>query len=400
MKRITVLLFLLTAFLPWMNAQKKEIAQAEAYIKSGKNIDKAEQLMRKLLNDSANKHNDKIYLTLFDAVRMQYDQGNEKLYLRQKYDTANLFVFARKMFQVLESLDTLDAKPDKKGRVKLKYRHKHSEFLMNYRANLFNGGVFFMRKLRHADAFGYFDSYIDCARQPLFSEQKLDSADARLPLAAYWAVVNAYQTGDYDKTLKHSNLALKDSAHLSSALQYVADTYRMMGNKCLYVETLKRGFSHEPEFPYFFPRLMEYYTEANHPDSALAVVDKVLELNADNLVYLYAKSNVLLNMGKYAESIDICDTLIARNDSLADAYLNAGLSYVNLAVEMDKVSRSKTKRAQVIALYKKARPYMERYRALRPDEEQKWAPVLYNIYLNLNMGKQFDEMDRILKKAK
>ena len=40
---------------------------------------------------------------------------------------------------------------------------------------------------------------------------------------------------------------------------------------------------------------------------------------------------------------------------------------------------------------------MERYRELRPDEKEKWAAALYNIYLNLNMGKEFLEIDRLLR---
>ena len=45
----------------------------------------------RLLKDSANKENKRIYLTLFEAIRQQYDQGNMKLYLKQKYDTAAFF---------------------------------------------------------------------------------------------------------------------------------------------------------------------------------------------------------------------------------------------------------------------------------------------------------------------
>lgn len=41
---------------------------------------------------------------------------------------------------------------------------------------------------------------------------------------------------------------------------------------------------------------------------------------------------------------------------------------------------------------------MEAYRKLAPDEKQKWAPALYRIYLNLNMGKQFEEIDKIMRK--
>ena len=40
---------------------------------------------------------------------------------------------------------------------------------------------------------------------------------------------------------------------------------------------------------------------------------------------------------------------------------------------------------------------MERYRQLAPDQQRKWGPVLYRIYLNLNMGRQFDEIDQLLK---
>ena len=33
----------------------------------------------------------------------------------------------------------------------------------------------------------------------------------------------------------------------------------------------------------------------------------------------------------------------------------------------------------------------------KPEEEEAWAPLLYQIYLNLNKGDEFDEMDAIMK---
>ena len=81
---------------------------------------------------------------------------------------------------------------------------------------------------------------------------------------------------------------------------------------------------------------------------------------------------------------------------MPEVYLNMGLSYVNLAVETERVSKSRNKRVQITSFYKSALPYMERYRKMMPAQKDKWAPVLYNIYLNLNMGKQFDEMDKLL----
>ena len=43
-------------------------------------------------------------------------------------------------------------------------------------------------------------------------------------------------------------------------------------------------------------------------------------------------------------------------------------------------------------------PCMEKVRELQPDMVDRWASPLYRIYLNLNKGKEFDEMDKILKK--
>jgi hypothetical protein len=37
---------------------------------------------------------------------------------------------------------------------------------------------------------------------------------------------------------------------------------------------------------------------------------------------------------------------------------------------------------------------MERYRQLRPDDAKRWKPILYDAYLNLNMGKEFSEINQ------
>ena len=82
MKRLLLFIFILTLSYASM-AQKKEISQAKEYVKKGTNLDTAEKLMTTLLKDSANRKNEKIWNVLFDAVSKQYDQGNEKLYLKQ-----------------------------------------------------------------------------------------------------------------------------------------------------------------------------------------------------------------------------------------------------------------------------------------------------------------------------
>ena len=88
---------------------KKQLEQVKASLKSGSNLQGVESSLNKLLQDSLNQKDERLYLALYDVLKKQYQQGNEKLFLKQKYDTASLFVTARKMFLLLDRFDSIDA---------------------------------------------------------------------------------------------------------------------------------------------------------------------------------------------------------------------------------------------------------------------------------------------------
>lgn len=395
-RRYALVLSFLIILIPCLKAQKKEIQQAETIIKSGKNLEKAEQQMRNLLSDSVNRRNLKIWSTMTNAVRVQYLQGNERLYLHQKQDTAALFKLALKMFNDYQMMDSVDALPDKKGRVKIKYRNSHAAFLNAYRPNLYNGGVFFLRKQNYPEAFTMLDAFLDCMHQPLFENQHYEN-DPLNSTAAFWTVLCGYQLDSPSMALKYKDLAVQDTARLENCLQYLAEVYKKQCDKQRYEQTLLDGFERYPNSSYFFPRLIDHYNSTDQRERAMAVVDEALAANDSSELFLFAKSNILLNRGDYDSCIALCDTLIARNDTLADAYYNAGVAYVNKAFLIEKGKVGAKQRKQMRQLYQKALPYMERYRALAPQEKDKWAAALYNIYLKLNMGKEFEEIDRILR---
>ncbi|MBQ8158292.1 MAG: hypothetical protein IJ081_04650 [Prevotella sp.] len=393
-QHVALLLFILmiTPCLTW--AQKKELNQARSYVKSGKDYDKAEKLMTDLLQKPENKTNEKIYVVWLDAVRGQYAQANERLYLKQKQDTTAFFQLAHRMFSVAESLDSLDMRPDNKGRVTLDYRKKNAEMLLGYRPNLFNAGVFHMKKGEYQQAFDYFEFYMDCARQPLFTAANLSETDKRMPEAAYWATFCGYKMENPVLTLRHRKLAMRDTTKTSFVYQYVAESRRWLNDQELYLKTLEIGFRHDPTFSYFFPRLMDAYSAKGLYDKALALTDSAIAVCDTCEMYLFVKSTMLFRLQRYGECIKVSDQVLAINPDNAEAHFNAGTAYLNLALKLNERKDKK----QLRQLYQKARPYMERYRQLEPKEKQKWGPALYRIYLNLNMGRQFDEIDKLLKK--
>ena len=394
--RLTIILLILSTFLFPLSsafAQKRQMAEAENYLRSGKNFDKAEQLITKLLKDSVNQQNPRIYDLWLQAVEKQYLALNEQMYKHQSIDTTKLFSLTKQLFTIAERLDSIDMQPDKKGRVSLNYRKDNAQRLIGYRPNLFFGGANHLRHEEFKTAYDFFETYIDCAQQPLFTSHDLMNTDPRMGEAAYWATYCGYRLDDPVLTLRHHELARRDTTKLEYTLQYVAEAWDKLGDNARYVEILWEGFAFFPQSNYFFPRLMDTYTRKGNYELGLSVVDEALKTDSLNELYLFAKSTMLLNLGRYAECLDYSKRLIAVNDQMADAYYNAGTACLNIILKMDPRRHKK----QIRKMYQNAQPYMETYRQLAPEAKDKWGPALYRIYFNLNMGKQFDEIDKILK---
>lgn len=400
MRRImTVCCCLLTVLV--CEAQRKEISQARTYIKSGKDKDlsSAEKLMTDLLaKNSANRQNPRIYALWYDAVMLQYEAANEKLYLKQKYDTVQFFSIIRKLYQIAESLDSLDARPDKKGRVRPDFREDHARQLNLLRRNLYFGGTFQVRKGQYADAYSFFQTYIDADRQPLFTGYDYLKRDSLMVQAAYWATFCGYKLQQPDAVLRFHDLALRDSSKREFTLQYVSEAYRQQQNDSALVAVLRRGYDEFPEHPYFFPRLADFYSSRGEYDSVLKLTAQGLQVNPQNQLFLLAQSVAQLNAGYYDDCLKTSERLIAVNDTMPEAYFNIATVHLNRALTVESENEPRKNRARLVELYRDARPYMEAYRKLAPDDKKRWAPALYRIYLNLNMGKQFDEIDRVLRK--
>ena len=381
-----------------VTAQKKELSQARTYIKSGKDFDKAEKLMTDLLKNPEHRNNERIYDTWYESVMLQYQAANEKLYLKQKYDTAAFYNLIKRLYGIAESLDSIDARPDEKGRVKLSYRKSNARDMDMLRRNLYFGGTYNMRKNDYKTAFQFFDTYIDAARQPLFTGYNYEQQDTMMATAAYWAVVCGQHVGDPQMTLQYSQLALKDEGKAQFTLQYMCEAYRLQKDEANYVATLREGFNRFPDYPYFFPRLADDYNARGKSDSVLVIADQALQQYPDKSIFLLAKSLALLTLSRYDECIQVSEQLIKVDATLPEPHFNIATAYLNQALELEKKNEPRLYRSKLTELYTKARPYMEEYRKLVPSDQSRWAPALYRVYLNLNMGKQFDEIDRLMRK--
>lgn len=380
-----------------MKLVRKSIDQAKTYIKSGKDYDKAEKLMTDLLKDTVNRTNVRIYDVWFQSVCGQYDAANEKLYLKQKYDTAAFYNLTRRIQQVAFALDSLDVRPDHKGRVRPEYRKDNAALLHALRLNIYYGGTWHVKRGDYRQAYLFFDDYLEAVRQPLFEGYDYQQKDSLLPTAAYWATLCGFKLQDAGRTLKHSQLALTDKGKRQFTLQYICEAYLLQHNDSAYEVTLLQGFDEFVEYPYFFPRLADRYNAQRRYADVLELSERGLKVSPANTLFLLAKSVALLNLERYDECVESSQALVRQNDQLPEPYFNIATCYLNEALVVEQQNEPRKNRQRLQTLYQQARPYMEKYRELSPNDKGRWAPALYRIYLNLNLGKQFDEIDRLMR---
>lgn len=383
-----------------ISAQKRELSEAKTLLKQNKSLDKAESLMHTVLSDPEQKNKIDNYVLLADIAKKQYENTNEKLYLKQLSDTTTLFSSLQKMFSAFVQLDSLDALPDSKGRAKLKYRRKNAEYLNLLRPNLFRGCQFYYYNKKYNDAFSCIDIYLQSFNQPLFQQFNYLSTDTLRTEAAYLAVLSACQMKDYAGIEKYEQAALENQPTQAALLSLLYDIYKEKGDTAKAVAYLKQGFEQHSDYPFFFPRLFDYYSQRGETSEVEDIVMKAISRQPENIAYQLALNILQLNQEKYDECIALGDSLLEINDQLAEAYYNVGSAYFNKAwqyYEQNKGNRSRRKKTNEI--YAKALPYIEQYRSMRPKFQRRWAPMLYTMYLELNKGKEFEEIERIMSSA-
>ena len=381
------------------------IRQAKEALKKKQNL---EQTAKNLLAEAANEstsHADRVecYVLAAECSQRLYEAQNLKLYLKQKYDTAAFYSHILDMFVRLEKADSIERRPDEKGRVRLQNRKRSRDVLTTFRPNLLNGGKWFFRKNQMREAFPYLDTYAATAVHPIFSRDSLAKSDTLVAQAAYLAVIAANTSQNHDGVIRNVPMAFQARQKNHLVQEYLARAYFAKNDSTQWLASLYDGLRDYTFHGYFFSHLVDYYLEAQNTERALEITDSVISVADTIPLFWYGRSLVLLKQGRDRDAISACDSCLLYEPDNVDALYNKGIASLNLAVIYTEqactdLTNPQCRRDQEIirSLYNLAKLPMERVRALEPDKPQRWAAPLYRIYLHLNMGKEFEEIDRIL----
>lgn len=410
MKRILLLLVAFLSLTPGYAEDKAGesvkvkvlLKEAKSAIKNNKDQEKNETALLEALNreDVDDKQRAEFLYLCAELQRNMNDQQNLKLYLKEEYDTVKFFNTILKMDNYLLRCDSVE-----QGIGKFKWRSKAKNSILKYHANLLNGGKWLLKRGDVAEAYEHFDTYLRLPGEPMMASQTAVKEDTLLVKVAYWATISAYNARQYGNALKHIDRAIAgaDTSLRTSLTEYKAVCMQQTQDTIGYVRTLKEGTEKYGSHDFFYLNLMDYFLAADSADVAVKMSRYMLQTQGERALYWYGMCQAYQRLCDYDEMARCADNTLALDSTFVEAHYMKGVAYLNQATAFSKTMSSdlrsakfKRDRVRLNSLFQLARGPLETYRALRPEDKQRWGEPLYTIYLNLNLGKEFSEIEQEL----
>lgn len=402
MKRLfslLIALLLITSIIP-INAQKA-FRPVKNALKNKRPTD-ALKLIKALETDSTLTSNPRLYQYGVEINIAINDVFNEKMYLKQKLDTAELFHSIYGIFNYALKCDSIENRIVKDTNKKFRYRKKNSNIFQTYYKNLIVGNRYFFTHKDYKNTLRFSEIAIKIPKSALFNGQ-IDTPMQTNIQAAGLGLRAAYFLNDIKQIKNFAPLALQDTGiNRKHVLEIMSKTSRQSNDINTFFTFARQGLNEFPNEIYFFSELIDYYIQKNKFQTALTLSNEMLLRNPNSPLFLTAKGIALQNLGHNTEAIEAYQKSLSIDTSQTDNFLFVGEAYCNLASKVElptnihsSLYKSSLKMRQ--EYFKYAENYLEIYRIKRPNDLERWAPLLYNVYLSLNRGNKFEEIEEIIK---
>lgn len=374
-------------------AQADNVKKAKSAA-GGEKFDEAIAAIEAAMQNPETKDQAETYNVAGMIYQKMSDKESTAQMLQQPFDAEKLYGGVLKMFQYWYKCDELAQLPDAKGKVKNKYRKPNSEIMKANRGNLINGGVDAFNKDNAAKALDYFGAYCDMASQPMFEKENYAETDTLLAQIGYYATMAASKEKNWAAVVKYADLGKKDKENGNYALQFKCEAYKQMKDDAKWMECLKQGLEEFPNDAFFSGNLIDYYCNQNKYDEALAYTDEMIAKNPQNEYFYFVKGYLYQQLKKYDEADEQYRKCISIKPDFAQAQAYAGQNLFAQAADIEQNASTdmnspeyKADMERINELLKRAMPYFEKARELKPDDKALWLQNLKTIYYRLDPEK-------------
>lgn len=401
LKRILSLLLVCAVMVPAV--AQKELKPLRTLVKAKKTADAMKEVER-LEADSICQFMPELYELAVKTQIQINDVENEKVYLKKACDTVKLFESTRQIFKytlkgdsVAYALRIYMGKKPVLDATKVK-------ILRRYYKNLVAGTNYFYSRKNYKEAQKNLDVLLSLPNSPLWKAAHVDTLDSEFASYAYMYTYSAFQSGDYAAVERFKSLLLSNEKYYETSLEMYARTANDVGNSEAFEHYLEMGTASFPLHEYFFDELATLYVSDQRYSQCVALANQGLLADSTSLKAMYLKAYALYQMEEEEPCIEVAKQLVAVDTAqqYVDANYYVGQFTMNKLQTIYLPTRIGSKAFELAKqdmknICEEARPYLERYRKLRPSQHEKWAPLLYRIYLELNMGPEFEDVSRYVQ---
>ena len=348
-----------------------------------------------------------MWLVTAKAKRAIVDAESNKRLAKEAYNANLLNTYAYEIFDDLNRCYELDNKPNEKGKVAPKFTDEIKTLAANCHYHVYNGGGDYFREKNYTEAGKYFARLADLNEYEYMKDLINNEQDASIILhAAYNATICGMQAQDYDMVLRYVDTFKNDSERAELHYDHKIRALKAKEDTVAWLETLKEAVKAFPVNETFQNNLIKYYNDKDMHNELIVFMDEMIASNPSSEYFYFVKGVVYNKLEDiepaiecYKKAIEINPNHIESLGNLARCYISKASDYSNNQASTKLSNKAQLKKDKEIiqGYYREALPLLEKLRELEPDNTSLWLNGLANCYYNLNMNKQFDELNHLLE---
>lgn len=345
-------------------------------------------------------------------------------------------MFCKRIDNIVNSYNTsavYNKTPNAKGKIKTNavMGVYAKQGILNNLTLYYNCGAFMDAMGRKQESVDYFQKYVDLPKtSPVFTESEADSIykspnNAKIyNMARFNLALQNFYLKNWDKAVENATEALKDTTNMHDLYLIKINALGEMKDSVAWRNTLVEA-AQRTGSQNFLQNLMYYYMQNGKIEEATELVNKLVSESPGSKMAWFMKGAIELNIKKdYQGSRESFKKALEIDPDFADALYNMGTAYINDIYDQrtsgkfkyigtnrvitGKQSDGSYQREKAIydkelafvkSYYENAKPYLERFRELKPEDVRRWASPLQMVYAGLGQTEKAKEMDAYLDAA-
>ncbi|MDR0348476.1 MAG: tetratricopeptide repeat protein [Tannerella sp.] len=384
-----------------MFAQKSAVSNAERIIKDSKpDFNEARNLIKGAMEDATTKDDAKTWYVAGQIEDAQFSAENTKQILGQQPDEPVMYEALGNIVPYFLKAYDLDGQPNEKGKIKPRYQKNIKSTISANHIYYINGGAYYFDQRDYKKALGFFDQYINISNLPLFKGEKTAARDSNYMMCQYYAAVAAMQVEDSKLAIEKLNRAKDTPFRQYDVYQYLCFEYEQAKDSVNLEKVLKEGMQVFPDSSYYLLSLINLYIYSDRNSDAVDLLTTAIAQQPGNSQLYHAMGSVYESGLKQPEKAEEYYTKAIELDpenpvalfNLGRIFYNQGVNKLGEANLISDVKKYNEEKELAKGFFKKALPHFEKALQLKPNERE-YMVGLRGIYYNLDMNKEFDDIE-------